>query len=138
MKWRSCIFVRYMSRRTPLRHYRKAFRRFEFRVARRVPFQIPAYAWHALEYFAIPLPHTVSIMAALAAFELGRSASRISETRLHELGYECHDESNNPAFRFFGGLICLVFQPVRKVGLISRYDLPSVIGLFYSPEHPLI
>ncbi|WP_410956871.1 hypothetical protein, partial [Salmonella enterica] len=21
--------------------------------------------------------------------------------RLHELGYECHDESNNPAFRFF-------------------------------------
>ncbi|WP_409574379.1 hypothetical protein, partial [Salmonella enterica] len=19
----------------------------------------------------------------------------------HELGYECHDESNNPAFRFF-------------------------------------
>ncbi|WP_235604841.1 hypothetical protein, partial [Salmonella enterica] len=23
------------------------------------------------------------------------------ETRLHELGYECHDESNNPAFRFF-------------------------------------
>ncbi|WP_440591038.1 hypothetical protein, partial [Salmonella enterica] len=20
---------------------------------------------------------------------------------LHELGYECHDESNNPAFRFF-------------------------------------
>ncbi|EHC57383.1 hypothetical protein LTSEJOH_5567, partial [Salmonella enterica subsp. enterica serovar Johannesburg str. S5-703] len=22
-------------------------------------------------------------------------------SRLHELGYECHDESNNPAFRFF-------------------------------------
>ncbi|MFT2154304.1 hypothetical protein, partial [Klebsiella pneumoniae] len=23
------------------------------------------------------------------------------ETRLNELGYECHDETHNPAFRFF-------------------------------------
>ncbi|EHC65124.1 LacI transcriptional regulator [Salmonella enterica subsp. enterica serovar Minnesota str. A4-603] len=23
------------------------------------------------------------------------------EAAVHELGYECHDESNNPAFRFF-------------------------------------
>ena len=23
------------------------------------------------------------------------------ETRLNELGYDCHDETNNPAFRFF-------------------------------------
>ncbi|VTN12995.1 L-threonine dehydratase biosynthetic IlvA [Raoultella terrigena] len=27
--------------------------------------------------------------------------SRIFETRLHELGYDCHDETHNPAFRFF-------------------------------------
>ncbi|MGC6743957.1 hypothetical protein ACP0GM_25390, partial [Escherichia coli] len=23
------------------------------------------------------------------------------ETRLNELGYDCHDETHNPAFRFF-------------------------------------
>ena len=36
----------------------------------------------------------------LAAFELGEHEPDF-ETRLNELGYECHDETHNPAFRFF-------------------------------------
>ncbi|MBS0849952.1 threonine ammonia-lyase, biosynthetic [Citrobacter sp. JGM124] len=36
----------------------------------------------------------------LAAFELGENEPDF-ETRLNELGYECHDETQNPAFRFF-------------------------------------
>jgi len=36
----------------------------------------------------------------LAAFELGEHEPDF-ETRLSELGYYCHNESNNPAFRFF-------------------------------------
>ncbi len=44
--------------------------------------------------------HGTDYGRVLAAFELGDHEPDF-ETRLHELGYECHDESNNPAFRFF-------------------------------------
>ncbi|MDI8954414.1 hypothetical protein MJO10_32725, partial [Salmonella enterica subsp. enterica serovar Anatum] len=42
--------------------------------------------------------HGTDYGRVLAAFELGDHEPDF-ETRLHELGYECHDESNNPAFR---------------------------------------
>ena len=44
--------------------------------------------------------HGTDYGRVLAAFELGDHEPDF-ETRLHELGYDCHDESNNPAFRFF-------------------------------------
>ncbi|BDH44078.1 L-threonine dehydratase [Salmonella enterica subsp. enterica serovar Choleraesuis] len=44
--------------------------------------------------------HGTDYGRVLAAFELGEHEPDF-ETRLNELGYECHDESNNPAFRFF-------------------------------------
>ncbi len=37
----------------------------------------------------------------LAAFELERDREPDFETRLHELGYECYDESNNRRSGFF-------------------------------------
>ncbi len=49
------LHVRYMVGGRPPSHYRSVCIVSNFRVARRVA-QIPAYAWHALEYFAIPLP----------------------------------------------------------------------------------
>ena len=44
--------------------------------------------------------HGTDYGRVLAAFELGDHEPDF-ETRLNELGYDCHDESNNPAFRFF-------------------------------------
>ena len=44
--------------------------------------------------------HGADYGRVLAAFELGDHEPDF-ETRLNELGYECHDESQNPAFRFF-------------------------------------
>ena len=44
--------------------------------------------------------HGTDYGRVLAAFELGENEPAF-ETRLNELGYECHDETNNPAFRFF-------------------------------------
>ncbi|STW47829.1 threonine dehydratase biosynthetic [Klebsiella pneumoniae] len=64
--------------------------------------EIPAYPWHPLEYFTVPLPAATGTDygRVLAAFELGEHEPDF-ETRLNELGYECHDETHNPAFRFF-------------------------------------
>jgi threonine dehydratase len=39
--------------------------------------------------------HGTDYGRVLAAFELGDHEPDF-ETRLHELGYECHDETNNP------------------------------------------
>ena len=44
--------------------------------------------------------HGTDYGRVLAAFELGDHEPDF-ETRLQELGYECHDETHNPAFRFF-------------------------------------
>ena len=44
--------------------------------------------------------HGTDYGRVLAAFELGDNEPDF-ETRLNELGYECHDETQNPAFRFF-------------------------------------
>ena len=44
--------------------------------------------------------HGTDYGRVLAAFELGDHEPDF-ETRLNELGYDCHDETNNPAFRFF-------------------------------------
>lgn len=44
--------------------------------------------------------HGTDFGRVLAAFELGEYELEF-ETQLKELGYECHDESANPAFRFF-------------------------------------
>ena len=44
--------------------------------------------------------HGTDYGRVLAAFELGDNEPDF-ETRLNELGYECHDETHNPAFRFF-------------------------------------
>ncbi len=44
--------------------------------------------------------HGTDYGRVLAAFELGEHEPDF-ETRLSELGYYCHNESNNPAFRFF-------------------------------------
>ena len=44
--------------------------------------------------------HGTDYGRVLAAFELGEHEPDF-ETRLNELGYECHDETHNPAFRFF-------------------------------------
>ncbi|KEA50379.1 threonine dehydratase [Mangrovibacter sp. MFB070] len=44
--------------------------------------------------------HGTDFGRVLAAFELG-SHEPDFESRLHELGYDCHNETNNPAFRFF-------------------------------------
>lgn len=44
--------------------------------------------------------HGTDYGRVLAAFELGDHEPDF-ETRLNELGYECHDETGNPAFRFF-------------------------------------
>ncbi len=43
--------------------------------------------------------HGTDYGRVLAAFELGEHEPDF-ETRLNELGYECHDETHNPAFRF--------------------------------------
>ncbi|MFZ3391489.1 threonine ammonia-lyase, biosynthetic [Buttiauxella gaviniae] len=44
--------------------------------------------------------HGTDYGRVLAAFELGDNEPDF-ETRLNELGYDCHNETNNPAFRFF-------------------------------------
>lgn len=44
--------------------------------------------------------HGTDYGRVLAAFELGENEPDF-ETRLNELGYECRDETHNPAFRFF-------------------------------------
>lgn len=44
--------------------------------------------------------HGADYGRVLAAFELGEHEPDF-ETRLNELGYECHNETDNPAFRFF-------------------------------------
>lgn len=44
--------------------------------------------------------HGTDYGRVLAAFELGDHEPDF-ETRLNELGYDCHDETQNPAFRFF-------------------------------------
>ena len=44
--------------------------------------------------------HGTDYGRVLAAFELGDHEPDF-ETRLNELGYDCHDETNIPAFRFF-------------------------------------
>ncbi|ELY5816633.1 threonine ammonia-lyase, biosynthetic [Cronobacter turicensis] len=44
--------------------------------------------------------HGTDYGRVLAAFELSEHEPDF-ETRLNELGYECHDETGNPAFRFF-------------------------------------
>ena len=44
--------------------------------------------------------HGTDYGRVLAAFELGDHEPDF-EIRLNELGYDCHDETNNPAFRFF-------------------------------------
>lgn len=44
--------------------------------------------------------HGTDYGRVLAAFELGDNEPDF-ETRLNELGYDCHDETSNPAFRFF-------------------------------------
>ncbi len=44
--------------------------------------------------------HGTDFGRVLAAFERADSDPNF-ESRLHELGYECHDETDNPAFRFF-------------------------------------
>jgi threonine dehydratase len=44
--------------------------------------------------------HGTDYGRVLAAFELGEHEPDF-ETRLNELGYDCHDETHNPAFRFF-------------------------------------
>lgn len=44
--------------------------------------------------------HGTDYGRVLAAFELGDREPDF-ETRINELGYDCHDESHNPAFRFF-------------------------------------
>ncbi len=94
------LHVRYMVGGRPPSHYRSVCIVSNFRVARRVA-QIPAYAWHALEYFAIPLPQPRYRLWPRAGGVRVSDHEPDFETRLHELGYECHDESNNPAFRFF-------------------------------------
>ncbi len=65
----------------------------------------PQHAGYALEHFFVPLSQPWHrLRRVLAAFELGDHEPDF-ETRLNELGYDCHDETNNPAFRFFGGLM---------------------------------
>ena len=44
--------------------------------------------------------HGTDYGRVLAAFELGDNEPDF-ETRINELGYDCHNETNNPAFRFF-------------------------------------
>lgn len=44
--------------------------------------------------------HGTDYGRVLAAFELGENEPDF-EIRLNELGYECHEETHNPAFRFF-------------------------------------
>ena len=44
--------------------------------------------------------HGTDYGRVLAAFELGDNEPDF-ETRLNELGYDCHEETSNPAFRFF-------------------------------------
>lgn len=44
--------------------------------------------------------HGTDFGRVLAAFERADSDPNF-ESRLHELGYECHDETDNSAFRFF-------------------------------------
>ena len=44
--------------------------------------------------------HGTDFGRVLAAFECSDRDASFAE-RLMELGYECHDESANPAFRFF-------------------------------------
>lgn len=56
--------------------------------------------------------HGTDYGRVLAAFELGDHEPDF-ETRLNELGYDCHDETNNPAFRFFGGLMVRQNLPER-------------------------
>ncbi len=57
--------------------------------------------WVRTGRFLVPLwPPWHRLRRVLAAFELGDHEPGF-ETRLNELGYDCHDETNNPAFRFF-------------------------------------
>ncbi|MEX0634467.1 hypothetical protein M8494_31435 [Serratia ureilytica] len=44
--------------------------------------------------------HGTDFGRVLAAFELAQSEPEF-ERHLQALGYDCHDETDNPAFRFF-------------------------------------
>lgn len=94
------LHVRYMVGGRPSKPLQERLYSFEF-PSRRGVAQIPAYLgthWNiSLFHYR---SHGTDYGRVLAAFELGEHEPDF-ETRLNELGYDCHDETHNPAFRFF-------------------------------------
>lgn len=85
--------------------------------------------------------HGTDYGRVLAAFELGDHEPDF-ETRLNELGYDCHDETNNPAFRFFwrvngSAKSSRMPQSAAHVAAFSAHT-PSSNGVFSSLRSKII
>ncbi|EOW6514349.1 threonine ammonia-lyase, biosynthetic [Cronobacter malonaticus] len=95
------LHVRYMVGGRPSRPLRERLYSFEFPEA---PGALLRFLHTLGTHWNISLfhyrSHGTDYGRVLAAFELGEHEPDF-ETRLNELGYECHDETGNPAFRFF-------------------------------------
>ncbi len=116
-------------------------------------FEFPESPGALLEIPASPLAPTgifhCSTTAATAPTMVGywRPSSWAStepdfETRLNELGYECHDETHNPAFRFSRGLVVGKNFPesINKRAPCSRFcaQTPSSNGVCSSLRSRII
>lgn len=95
------LHVRYMVGGRPSRALRERLYSFEFPEA---PGALLKFLQTLGTHWNISLfhyrSHGTDYGRVLAAFELEQHEPNF-DTRLHELGYECHDETDNPAFRFF-------------------------------------
>lgn len=95
------LHVRYMVGGRPSRPLRERLYSFEFPEA---PGALLRFLQTLGTHWNISLfhyrSHGTDYGRVLAAFELSEHEPDF-ETRLNELGYECHDETGNPAFRFF-------------------------------------
>ncbi|EGT5683873.1 threonine ammonia-lyase, biosynthetic [Cronobacter turicensis] len=95
------LHVRYMVGGRPSRPLRERLYSFEFPEA---PGALLRFLHTLGTHWNISLfhyrSHGTDYGRVLAAFELSEHEPDF-ETRLNELGYECHDETGNPAFRFF-------------------------------------
>ncbi|EKM5761483.1 threonine ammonia-lyase, biosynthetic [Cronobacter turicensis] len=95
------LHVRYMVGGRPSRPLRERLYSFEFPEA---PGALLRFLHTLGTHWNISLfhyrSHGTDYGRVLAAFELSEHEPDF-ETRLNELGYDCHDETGNPAFRFF-------------------------------------
>jgi threonine dehydratase len=95
------LHVRYMVGGRPSQPLRERLFSFEFPES---PGALLKFLQTLGAYWNITLfhyrSHGTDYGRVLAAFELDEHEPGF-ETRLHELGYDCHEETSNPAFRFF-------------------------------------